>query len=77
MYNEQKNGETETHLSREEVRAGSSTTVNRNVLAISVMLAVILMAIVIGTGFFTTDRTGADEVNANNGTIANVQSPPT
>lgn len=77
MHNEQKNGETEAHLSREEARAGSSTTVNRNVLMISVALAVIVMAIVIGSGFFTTDRTGADEVNANNGSVANVQSPPT
>lgn len=77
MHEEQKNRGPEVHLSRDDARAGSPTTVNRNVLTVSVVLAVIVMAIVIGSGFFMSDRTGADEVNANNGSVANVQSPPT
>ena len=73
MHEEQENGEPVTHLSQEEARAGSRTKVNRNVLTVSMLLAVLVLAIVVIGGYMLSDRTGADEVNANNGAVANVQ----
>jgi hypothetical protein len=73
MHNDQDGA---PHLDKVEARAGSRTKVNRNILVISLALALIGMAAVIGFGFFGTDRTGADQVNAENGAVANVASPP-
>lgn len=73
MHQENENGEPVTHLSQEEARAGSRTTVNRNVLGISLLLAVLVLAIVVIGGYMLSNRTGADEVNANSGAVANVQ----
>lgn len=70
---EQENGEPVTHLSQEEARAGSRTTVNRNVLSISLLLTVLVLASVVIGGYVLSNRTGADDVNANNGALANVQ----
>ena len=63
--NEQ-NEEGVTHLTREEARSGSSNHMTRYVLAISLVLIVIAVAVVVGTGFFQTDRSGADESHIEN-----------
>ena len=63
MYEKKEEGETVTHLSREEARGGSSTHVTRYVLAISLILVVIAFAAIVGTGFFKTDQSGADQTH--------------
>ena len=72
MHNDQDGA---PHLDKVEARAGSRTKVNRNVLVISLFFAVIVMIAVVGFGFFDSDRTGADEVNADNGAVANQVQP--
>jgi hypothetical protein len=66
MHKENEDGEVVTHLNKVEARGGSRTTLNRNVLVASIILVVIVLAIVVGSGVFETDRTGADTVNADN-----------
>lgn len=57
---------TETHLNKIEARAGSRNKTNRNALVAGLILVVILFAVIVGLGFFQTDRTGADEVTSQN-----------
>ncbi|MEJ5976646.1 hypothetical protein WG901_08370 [Novosphingobium sp. PS1R-30] len=57
---------TETHLNKIEARAGSRNKTNRNALAAGLVLVVIVFALIVGFGFLQTDRTGADEVTADN-----------
>ncbi|WP_150291449.1 hypothetical protein [Sphingobium estronivorans] len=66
MHREQEDGKVVTHLSREEVRSGASTHVTRYVLGISLVLIVIVFALLLATGFFTTARTGADQSHVAN-----------
>ena len=68
MYEKKEEGETVTHLSREEARGGSSTHVTRYVLVISLVLVIVAFAVVLGTGFFNTEQTGADETHIANAT---------
>jgi hypothetical protein len=70
MHDELRDGELETHVTHKEARAGSSTKVNRNVLGISLPLVIVALAIATAVGFWITDRSGADDVNANNGAVA-------
>ncbi|MET0369981.1 MAG: hypothetical protein ABW039_01250 [Sphingobium sp.] len=62
MYQQKEDGETVTHVSTEEVRSGSSTHVTRYVLGISLVLAIIVLALTLAGGFWKTDETGADNV---------------
>lgn len=62
MHTEHQDGETETHVTTEEVRSGASTHVTRYVLAISLTLAIIALLIVMFGGFWKTNQTGADNV---------------
>ncbi|MEC3910003.1 hypothetical protein U5A82_05795 [Sphingobium sp. CR2-8] len=66
MHKEQENGDTVTHVSEVEARSGSRTRVTRNMLVISLILIVAVLAIALGFGFFQTDQSGADQVNADN-----------
>ncbi len=66
MHQENNNGEPETHVSREEARAGSSNKENRNALGISLPLVILLLAVVIAVGFWMTSMSGADNVNVDN-----------
>lgn len=70
MHDELKDGELETHVSRDESRAGSSTKINRNVLGISLPLVIVALGIAVAVGFWMTDHSGADDINANNGVVA-------
>lgn len=70
MYQEQKKGETVTHLSKVEARSGSHTLVTRNILFISLALVVALLVAALAFGFFNTAKTGADKVSADNGAQA-------
>lgn len=72
MYNDK---DEVPHLDKVEARAGSRTTANRNILVISLILVLIVMVAVVGFGFFDTDRSGADQINADNGAVANVTQP--
>lgn len=63
------------HINKVDARSGSRSKLNRNVLAISLTLVIIVMLVVLGTGFFSTDRSGADQVNAENGAVADVSRP--
>lgn len=72
MYNDK---DEVPHLDKVEARAGSPAKGNRNVLVISLALVVIVLIAVVGFGFFDTDRTGADQVNADNGAVANATQP--
>ena len=63
MYEKKEEGETVTHLSREEARGGSSTHVTRYVLVISLILVVIAFVAIVATGFFETDQSGADQTH--------------
>lgn len=65
MHKEREDGEVVTHVSETEARSGSRTRVTRNILVISLVLVVALLAITMGFGFFETDQTGADQVNGN------------
>ncbi|WP_066701324.1 hypothetical protein [Sphingobium amiense] len=63
------------HISKVDARSGSRSKLNRNVLAISLVLVILVMLVVVGSGFLSTDRSGADRVNAQNGAVANVSQP--
>ena len=52
------------HLSDVEARAGSRTRVTRNILVISLVLIIAILIAAVGLGYFETDQTGADEINA-------------
>jgi hypothetical protein len=73
MHTEQEDGEAVTHVSEVEARSGSRTRVTRNILAISLVLIVAVLAIALGFGFFTTDQSGADQVNGDNVTQQSVR----
>ncbi|HUD92229.1 hypothetical protein [Sphingobium sp.] len=68
MEKRQEDGETVVHLSKEEARSGSRTPVTRSILYVSLALTIIVLAVVLSLGYFRTDRSGADQVNADNGT---------
>ncbi|MEJ7933188.1 hypothetical protein WG907_02835 [Sphingobium sp. AN558] len=57
---------TETHLDKVEARAGSRNKVNRNALVWGLLLVVVALAVVLGGGFLSTNRSGADQTSANN-----------
>ncbi len=67
--------ESAPHLDKIEARAGTRNKANRNVLVISLILIVIAFVVVVGSGFFNTDRSGADEVNADNATASATMRP--
>ncbi|MCE7798124.1 hypothetical protein LWE61_16395 [Sphingobium sufflavum] len=56
----------ETHLSKTEARGGSRNKVNRTALVGGLVLVLIAFAVILGFGLFQTDRTGADEISADN-----------
>ena len=60
------------HIDKVDARSGSRSKLNRNVLVVSLVLVIIVMLAVVGSGFLSTNRSGADEVNADNGAVANV-----
>lgn len=64
MHKEREDGETVTHLTEIEARSGSRTRMTRNILIVSLVLVAILLAFALAFGFFETDRSGADGVNA-------------
>lgn len=64
MEKRQEGGETVTHLSKVEARSGSRSTMTRTILLVSLTLVVLFLLIAVLTGFFHTDQTGADQVNA-------------
>jgi hypothetical protein len=70
MHKEQEDGEVVTHVSETEARGGSRTRVTRNILVVSLVLVIALLAITMGFGFFETGRSGADQVNGDNVTQA-------
>ena len=70
MEKKQEGGETVTHVSKVEARAGSRTTVTRSILIVSMVLVVALLFFVVAGGYFKADQTGADEVNADNSSQA-------
>lgn len=70
MDKKQEDGETVTHVSKVEARAGSRTTVTRSILIVSLILVVALLFFVVVGGYFEADQTGADKVNAGNSTQA-------
>lgn len=51
------------HVSTRDARAGTRTKLNRNVLAISLPLVVILFALIVAAGFYYASETGANDVN--------------
>ncbi|MBZ9646658.1 hypothetical protein K9B33_03795 [Sphingobium sp. 3R8] len=59
--------ESVTHVTTTDARSGSRTRVTRNILAVSLLLIVILLAVAVGFGFFETGQSGADNVNVDNG----------
>lgn len=63
MVTDKEGPETVTHLSTTEARGGSPTRMTRNILAISLVLVAVLLALAVGFGFFQTSQTGADDVN--------------
>ncbi|HEX7822312.1 MAG TPA: hypothetical protein VF463_17020 [Sphingobium sp.] len=64
MYKKE-NG-TETHLDKIEARGGSRNKVNRTALLGGLLLVLIAFAAILGFGFMQTDRSGADQVSADN-----------
>ncbi|WP_420143477.1 hypothetical protein [Sphingobium sp.] len=70
MEKKQEDGETVTHVSKVEARAGSRTTVTRSILIVSLILVVALLFLVVAGGYFKADQTGADKVNADNSSQA-------
>lgn len=66
MHEERENGETVTHVSTIEARSASRTKVTRNILIISLVLIVIAFVATVGSGFFETAQTGADDMSADN-----------
>lgn len=73
MYKEQDNGETVTHVSDVEAKGGSKSPVTRNILVISLALVIIVLLASLAFGFFETDRTGADQVMADNAAQTDVK----
>lgn len=65
MHKEQEDGEIVTHVTETEARSGSRTRMTRNILAVSLLLAIAVLAIAMGFGFFETQQTGADQINGN------------
>jgi flagellar basal body-associated protein FliL len=65
MHKEQEDGEVVTHVTDTEARSGSRTRVTRNILVISLVLVIAVLAITMGFGFFETGESGADQVNGN------------
>lgn len=57
---------TETHLDKIEARAGSRNKVNRNALVFGLLLVIAAFVLILAMGFFQTDRTGADDISADN-----------
>jgi flagellar basal body-associated protein FliL len=66
MHEEKQGGETVTHVSTVEARAGSRTKVTRNILAISLVLIIAAFAAALAFGFFQTAQSGADDISAEN-----------
>ncbi len=66
MYQEKQDGEVVTHVSAVEAKGGSKSRVSRNILVISLLLVIIALIVSVALGFFETDRTGADQVTADN-----------
>ena len=71
MHKEQEDGQTVTHISREEARSGATPHVTRYVLGISLALILVAFVILLATGFFDTARTGADQSHQANSAEAN------
>lgn len=65
MHKEQEDGEVVTHVTETEARSGSRTRVTRNILVVSLVLVIAVLAITMGFGFFETGQSGADQVNGN------------
>ena len=70
MHKEREDGDIVTHVSETEARSGSRTRVTRNILVVSLVLVIALLAITMGFGFFETGQSGADQVNSDNVTQA-------
>ncbi|BBD01695.1 MULTISPECIES: hypothetical protein [Sphingobium] len=70
MHKEREDGDIVTHVSETEARSGSRTRVTRNILVVSLVLVIALLAITMGFGFFETGQSGADQVNGDNVTQA-------
>ena len=70
MHKEREDGDIVTHVSETEARSGSRTRVTRNILVVSLVLVIALLAIPMGFGFFETGQSGADQVNGDNVTQA-------
>lgn len=66
MHKEREDGEVVTHVTETEARSGSRTRVTRNILVVSLVLVIAVLAITMGLGFFETGQTGADQVNGDN-----------
>lgn len=62
MHEEQENGETVTHLSTDEARGGTTAHNVRYVLAISLILVVIMLAVVVASGYWQNGRNSEDSV---------------
>lgn len=65
MHKEREDGEVVTHVTETEARSGSRTRVTRNILVVSLVLVIAVLAITMGFGFFETGQSGADQVNGN------------
>ena len=63
------------HLSKIEARAGTRNKTNRNALVAGLVLVVLAFIVVVGFGFLNTDRTGADDISANNTAAAATAQP--
>lgn len=66
MYKEQQDGDVVTHASSVEAKGGSKSRVSRNILVVSLFLVIVALVASLALGFFETDRTGADQVTADN-----------
>ncbi|MES2174259.1 MAG: hypothetical protein V4523_09985 [Pseudomonadota bacterium] len=66
MYKEQQDGDVVTHVSAVEAKGGSKSRVSRNILVVSLFLVIVALVASLALGFFETDRTGADQVTADN-----------
>ncbi|MET0363046.1 MAG: hypothetical protein ABW169_00195 [Sphingobium sp.] len=56
----------ETHLDKIEARAGSRNKTNRNALVLGLILVLVAFIVIVGFGYLQTDRTGADQISADN-----------
>lgn len=71
-----RNGPDDTlHVNKVEARAGTRNKANRNMLVISLVLIVLAFVVVVASGFLSTDRSGADEVNADNKAVSATARP--